>query len=139
MSDDLSKVNSIDIPTATEELPLVLAIRELAPNCCWSLEGVSISGLKWDDDINLRPSNDAIITKAREIKAQIPWNMLRRQRDQRMREVDWVTLRSVRTGEPIPQEWLDYMQALADITKTQTPMMVAGQLANVTWPTRPDA
>lgn len=139
MSDDLSQVNSIDIPTATEELPLALAIRELAPNCRWSLEGASISGLKWDDDINLRPSNDAIIAKAREIKAQIPWTMLRRQRDQRMREVDWVTLRSVRTGEPIPQEWLDYMQALADITKTQTPMMVAGQLANVTWPTRPDA
>lgn len=139
MSDDLSKVNNVDIPTAAEELPLALALRELAPNCRWSLEGTGISKLRWEDDINLRPSNDEIITKAREIKAQIPWTVLRRQRDQRMRDVDWVTLRSVRTGEPIPQEWLDYMQALADITETQTPMMVAGQLTNVTWPTRPDA
>ena len=139
MSDDLSEVNSIEIPETEENLPIAVALRELAPNCAWSIRGTTLSGLVWEDDISLRPTDDAILTKAREIKDDIPWKMLRRQRDQRMRDVDWVTLRAVRTGEPIPQEWLDYMQALADITDTQTPIMVAGQLANVTWPTRPDA
>lgn len=139
MSDDLSEVNSIDIPETEENLPIAVALRELAPNCAWSIRGTTLSGLVWEDDISLRPTNDTILAKAREIKAQVPWNLLRKLRDQRMREVDWVTLRAVRTGEPIPQEWLDYMQDLADITDTQTPIMVAGQLANVTWPTRPDA
>jgi hypothetical protein len=138
MSDDLSEVNSIEIPTPDEDLPIAVAVRELAPDCRWSLQGMTLAGLVWEDDISLRPSDEAILTKAREIKAEVPWNMLRKQRDARMREVDWVTLRAMRTGEPIPDEWKAYMQTLADITETQTPILVAGRLTNVVWPTRPD-
>lgn len=138
MAEDLSQVESEETPQPRELLPLPLAIRELAPTSRWSLVGEELTGLVWEDDPTTRPSDEDIIAKAREIKAQAPLALLRRQRDARMREVDWVTLRAVRTGEAIPQEWKDYMQALADITETATPSIVAGVLVGVTWPTRPD-
>lgn len=133
---DLSQVNQVN--PVTELLPLAPAISQLAPNCVWELHGYEYEGLIWKDDINKKPSKEAVLAKAREIKAAAPMARLRRERDVRMKDVDWVTLKSVRTGEPIPQEWKDYMQALADITETQTPTLADGQLGNVTWPVRPD-
>ena len=138
---DLSQVESLDPVVdnrVTEILPIPQAIKDLAPNCRWSMQGYDVSGIIWEDDLSLRPSDDAILARAKEILAGAPLRVLRRQRDARMREVDWVTLRSMRTGEPIPQEWQDYMQALADITKTQTPKLVQGELVGVEWPVRPD-
>ena len=135
---DLSVVVSGDIPKVEEILPIPQAIRELAPNCRWSMEGYQWEGVKWEDEISKMPSKEAVLARAREIKDQVPLVILRRQRDARLREVDWVTLRAMRTGEPIPQEWKDYMQALADITKTHTPIFAAGELVGVPWPARPD-
>lgn len=114
------------------------AVSELAPNCKWNLVGYSYEGLNWEDDPAKKPSKESVEAKAKEIYDQMPWDALRRQRDVRMKEVDWVTLRSVRTGEPIPDEWKTYMQTLADITLTATPYFVDGELQGVTWPERPD-
>lgn len=119
-------------------LPISLAVTELAAGCAWSLEGNGLSGLKWLDDPVLKPTNEAIIARALEIQQAIPMKRLRKERDYRLREVDWVTLRAVRTGEPIPEDWKAYMQALADITETSTPSLINGRLANVNWPARPD-
>jgi hypothetical protein len=137
---DLSAVESIEVPSPESPvvLPIPQAIKELAPNTRWSMTGYDVSGIAWEDDPSLRPTNDAILEKAREILAEAPMRMLRRQRDARMREVDWVTLRAARTGEPVPQDWQDYMQALADITKNSTPRLVDGVLIGVEWPARPD-
>ena len=135
---DLSSVGSAEIPSLKEILPIPQAIRELAPNCRWSMEGYDWEDVKWEDDLDKKPSKEAVIARAKEIKAEVPYVILRKQRDARMREVDWVTLRAMRTGEPIPQEWKDYMQALADITETHTPVFVDGALINVPWPERPD-
>ena len=57
---------------------------------------------------------------------------VRAERGQRMASCDWVTLRSVRTGQPIPGDWLTYLQALADVP-TQP-----GFPNSITWPTAPD-
>lgn len=119
-------------------LPISLAVAELAAGCAWSLEGDSLSGLTWLDDPAKKPSEQAILEKALEIQQAIPMKRLRRERDYRLREVDWVTLRAVRTGESIPEDWKAYMQALADITETSTPQLINGRLANVNWPVRPD-
>ena len=124
--------------TIHDTLPIVQAISVLAAGCAWSFEGDTWEGFNWMDDPAKKPSKEAIIAKAQEIQQAIPLKALRKQRDQRMKEVDWVTLRAVRTGEPMPQEWKDYMKALADITETATPGFVNGQLTNVTWPVRPD-
>lgn len=122
----------------TESLPIALAVQQLVPGCVWSMIGNDYDNLIWDDDINKKPTKEAVIQKAKQIKAGVPMKVLRRQRDARLREVDWVTLKSVRTGEPVPQEWKEYMQALADITKTAKPLYSQGILSGVDWPKRPD-
>jgi len=40
---------------------------------------------------------------------------VRTERDRRMAAADWVTLRAMRTGKPVPAAWSAYLQALADV------------------------
>lgn len=128
----------MDLTPVDYGMCLPRAVAELAPNCNWNLVGYSYDGLTWEDDLNKKPSRELVEEKAKELYLQRPWDMLRRQRDNRMKEVDWVTLRSMRTGEPISEEWKKYMQDLADITETSTPTIVDGELLGVNWPQRPD-
>jgi len=55
----------------------------------------------------------------------------RSQRDRLLTETDWVVVKHNELGTPIPQEWLDYRQALRDITEQ------SGFPDNVEWPTAP--
>ena len=55
----------------------------------------------------------------------------RNQRDRLLTETDWVVVKHNELGTPIPQEWLDYRQALRDITEQ------SGFPDNVEWPTAP--
>jgi hypothetical protein len=120
-------------------LPISAALTVLCPNNRWRIEADDISKLTWDDTPEDRPTDEAIIAKAQELLAAAPLRRLRQLRDERMREVDWVTLRAARTGEPIPQDWKDYMQALADITDQADNATISGrQIFGVTWPERPD-
>lgn len=120
-----------------KDLPLAAALLELYPSGQWAI-GMSWKSLDWRGDPADLPDKDKVFEKAKEILAQQPWDALRKERDRRMKEVDWVTLRSVRTGEPIPEAWKTYMQALADITKTQTPVIQDGVLEGVKWPLKPE-
>lgn len=120
-----------------ENLPLAQALYALRPNSVWSMEGDSYEGIRWQGIPDELPSKTELETKAREILAEIPYRRLRQERDLRMKAVDWVTLKAVRTGEPMSQEWRAYMQALADITE-QTPVIGADRILQVNWPTRPD-
>lgn len=122
-----------------ELLPIPLALKELYPNAIWNLTGDTFEGLEWLDTQTPKPDKDTVINKAREIKAAMPMKRLRQLRDIRMRNVDWVTIRAMRTGQPIPQEWQDYLQALADMPETNpNPQLSGRDLTNVVWPTRPD-
>lgn len=58
------------------------------------------------------------------------WKTARIKRDRLLAETDWVVSRSVETGEPIPEVWRAYRQALRDITTQQNPFFL-------TWPERP--
>ena len=58
---------------------------------------------------------------------------VRNQRDRLLTETDWVAVKHNELGTPIPQEWLDYRQALRDITE-QT-----GFPDNVEWPQEPQS
>lgn len=59
------------------------------------------------------------------------WARARYLRDTLLAECDWVTVRATERGEAVPQEWLDYRQALRDITQQADP-------ANIVWPEKPD-
>ena len=120
-------------------LPISTALSVLCPNNRWSIQADDLSTLEWSDAAEDRPTDAVITAKAEELLAAAPLRRLRQLRDERMREVDWVTLRAARTGEPIPQEWKDYMQALADITDQVGNATLSGrEIFGVTWPERPD-
>ena len=65
------------------------------------------------------------------LKNQIALDILRRRRNKRLTECDWVTLKAYSTDTPVPEEWKVYMQALRDLpANTEDP-------ENPVWPTPP--
>ena len=57
---------------------------------------------------------------------------LRQQRNERLAETDWVSLKYYDLGQPVPTEWTEYRQALRDLpANTEDP-------ANPVWPTKPE-
>jgi len=69
-----------------------------------------------------------------------PMILLRKERTRRLSECDWVTLRAVSMGTPVPDDWAAYMQALRDLPDVSTPQLTAGgqlDMASVNWPTPP--
>lgn len=58
------------------------------------------------------------------------WAAVRRKRAALLAATDWVTLRAQDQGTAVPQEWLDYRQALRDVTEQTDPL-------NITWPQAP--
>jgi hypothetical protein len=59
-------------------------------------------------------------------------DQVRAERDQLLAKTDWVVTKSYEINTTIPQEWLNYRQALRDIPQ-QT-----GFPDNVVWPTAPE-
>jgi len=57
----------------------------------------------------------------------------RNQRDRLLTETDWVVVKHNELDAPIPQEWLDYRQALRDIP------LQTGFPDNVEWPQEPES
>jgi len=58
------------------------------------------------------------------------WQEVRRDRDVKLAETDWIVARAYERGEPVPAEWVEYRQALRDVTKQENPFFVA-------WPEAP--
>lgn len=59
------------------------------------------------------------------------WASIRQQRDNLLKECDWVTIRSTDISTPVPTDWATYRQALRDITTQTDPF-------DITWPTKPE-
>ena len=66
------------------------------------------------------------------LKNRIELDILRRQRNKRLAECDWVTLKAYSTDTPVPEEWKTYMQALRDLPANTE------DLENPVWPTPPE-
>lgn len=58
-------------------------------------------------------------------------SQVRAERDSKLAQTDWVTIRAMDTGTAMSAEWSAYRQALRDITAQ------AGFPWNVTWPEKP--
>jgi len=65
--------------------------------------------------------------------AEQPKKEVRELRNRLLTETDWVVVKHNELGTPIPQEWLDYRQALRDITE-QT-----GFPEEIEWPQEPES
>ena len=78
-----------------------------------------------------KPPKELFEAKLQELIDAQPWKELREQRNRRLTQCDWVTLRSVATDTPIPEEWKTYMQALRDLPANTT------DPNNPVWPQAP--
>jgi hypothetical protein len=122
-----------------KNLPIATALGILRPNSRWSIESDDWSTLAWNDTPESKPTKEEVEAMAQQLLDAAPLRRLRQLRDERMREVDWVSLRAMRTGEPVPQKWKDYMQALADITDQVGNATLSGrEIFGINWPERPD-
>ena len=89
----------------------------------------------WDDDGNqIIIDESAVATKVAEIEAAEPMKELRRVRDAKLAETDWVVIKEREEGGSVSNfaDWKTYRQALRDITNSAT------SLDDVTWPEKPE-
>jgi len=78
--------------------------------------------------------------KTRQDRLAEAWAALRAERDRRLAECDWVVARAYERGEPVPQDWAEYRQALRDITGMLTDEQVLAwyeSRATIGWPKPP--
>lgn len=73
---------------------------------------------------------EAIGRNAHLTATETKWSQVRAERDTRLAETDWVALKAVELGQPVPQEWSAYRQALRDITSQRNPF-------EISWPVAP--
>ncbi|MGE3596629.1 MAG: tail fiber assembly protein [Dehalococcoidia bacterium] len=63
--------------------------------------------------------------------AETLWKLVRAERDRRLSECDWRVMRAIERGDTPPIEWLEYRQALRDVTKQDDPQAIR-------WPEVPE-
>jgi len=59
----------------------------------------------------------------------------RAERDRRLAETDWTAVRAYERGEPVPEAWVAYRQALRDLPEQLTDEQVLA--GNIPWPEPP--
>lgn len=71
-----------------------------------------------------------LVRDANEAETQIQWAAIRTQRNNLLSSSDIFIVRSYEKGEPVPQETVDYRQALRDVTSQSNPFAIQ-------WPAQP--
>ena len=97
----------------------------LAPSALWTIHDDKI--VEWNSSDIQQPSEEEIQNKIAELEAAEPLRLLREERDQKLAATDWRATVDYPGNDK--QLWLDYRQALRDVTK-QDPN-------NVIWPEEP--
>ena len=76
--------------------------------------------------------------KIAELQAVEPMRLLRIERNHRLAETDWVTIKAYSQSVEVSVEWKTYLQSLRDLPATAEPQLDSqGNLTNVTWPEVP--
>ena len=122
-----------------------IALKALVPGCQYASQNNEIF---WDVEENngvVCPSQEQIEDKIAELEAAEPMRLLRIERDRRLAETDWVTLKAYSQGVEVPPIWKNYMQALRDLpfvcvnmTDDVPKLDEQGNLINVPWPDVPE-
>ena len=101
------------------------AVLELTPTCDFVVDG---DKLIWNDKEELRPTDEAIAMKVKELEAAQPLNQLRIERNELLMETDYIMVSDYPHTDK--QAWIDYRQALRDLPQT-------ADLSNVEYPSKP--
>ena len=101
------------------------ALLELKPTCDFVVDG---DKLIWNDKEELRPTDEEIALKVKELEAAQPLKQLREERNELLMETDYIMVSDYPHTDK--QAWLDYRQALRDLPQT-------ADLSNVEYPAKP--
>jgi len=105
------------------------ALQSLRPGAEWVLRG---DELEWLDTKQKRPTDAEINAEVKRLEAEQPAKEARAHRDRLLSETDWVSIKySVDMNTNVPTEWLEYRQALRDITEQ------SGFPNDIQWPEKP--
>lgn len=116
------------------------AIRCIIPDAICAVHNEDLNRIDWMMDDTPQPSISEIQTKLDELKAQYPMKVLRYQRDNLLAETDWISSKYYDLGQPVPDEWKSYRQALRDLPETATPVLDPSSpigISGVDWPVKP--
>ena len=89
-------------------------------------------------DSRPQPTEEEINSKIAELEAAEPMRLLRQERNQKLAETDWVTIKAYSQSVEVSVEWKTYLQSLRDLPATAEPQLDEnGNLTNITWPEIP--
>ena len=118
------------------------ALEALKPNSEWAVTGDQYSRLTWLDKTQTKPTEEEVIAKVAELKAEEPMRLLREERNRRLAECDWIVTKNAEYGYNISKEWRNYRQALRDLPSiTYAPELDEDgslKMNSVAWPTPPE-
>ena len=107
------------------------AIHSLYPTAKAKIVGNS--EIEWLSPDIEQPTDAEIEAEVARLIAEQPAKEAREKRDRLLTGSDWVTIRAMDTGNPVPTEWQTYRQALRDIPE-QT-----GFPEEIEWPQEPES
>ena len=117
------------------------AISALAPGAIWSMIDEDYNQLKWVSNDIPKPTISELQSKVDELNAAEPLRVVRECRDKLLTETDWIPSKYYDLGEPVPEEWKAYRQALRDLPNTSTPVLDSTSptgISGVNWPVKPE-
>lgn len=100
---------------------------------CWAFPSgiIDYENMVWHDEEIPKPTKEEVAEVYEELRRKYPWEILRRERNQRLAEVDWIFSEDYAIDDASYQQWLAYRKALRDLPSvTEDP-------ANPVWPSRP--
>ena len=97
--------------------------------------------ITWCDSSDLNePSPQEIENELNRIQLDIPLRKLRERRNQLLSSCDWLVIKAFCTQQPVPNEWLVYMQELRDLPSVSNPQLDENENiieGSVVWPQKP--
>ena len=125
------------------KITIIEALTSLKPKAQWNLIGFDYSGLEWLDKTQTKPTEEEVIAKVAELKAEEPMRLLREERNRRLAECDWIVTKNAEYGHNISIPWRNYRQALRDLPNlTYAPPELDGfgnlKINSIAWPTPPE-
>jgi hypothetical protein len=74
--------------------------------------------------------------KSQQDRIREAWAAFRAERDRRLAETDWIVARAYERGEPVPEAWAAYRQALRDLPARLTDEQLLAR--DIPWPEFPE-
>ena len=117
-----------------------IVLQEICPHGEWDIKNNDYDTLIWSENNSVsKPTKEEYTNKLAELEALEPMRLLRIERNQKLAETDWITLKAYSQKQDVSEDWANYMQALRDLPATADPQLDSkGNLINVTWPEVPE-